>query len=408
MKSAVRTESRQDTHSAVAIENRGQTAVSAESLCVHWEFGVAGWIDEPDSRCPNDSERDKIRRRYPSPAGTGRIRITVQANLNRRDVIVIGGSAGGAEALYALLPGLPAQLSAALFILLHRTWRSPYPDPFPEFVAKKADLTIHSAAEGQPIEAGNIYIAPPESEMFLESDRIRIRPSTVAQLFRGGIDTLFRSAAATFGSRVVAVLLSGMMSDGREGLWEVRKSGGITIVQDPRTANYPDLPRNAIADIPVHFCLPSPQIAEKLIELIAQISQPEDASAPSARVLIVEDERIVAMNLENRLRELGYTVAGSVASAEEALTSVGGATPDLVLMDICLTGKMKGTDAGRALWERYHLPIVYLTAYADEKTLRDSKLSMPYGYIVKPYRPAQVHAAIQIALEQHRRQYPSS
>ena len=72
-------------------------------------------------------------------------------------------------------------------------------------------------------------------------------------------------------------------------------------------------------------------------------------------------------------------------------------------MDICLAGKIKGTEAGRLLWERYRLPIVYLTAYAHEQTLEESKSSMPCGYIVKPYRPAQVHAAIQIALEQHRR-----
>jgi chemotaxis response regulator CheB len=328
---------------------------------------------------------------------------------NRRDIVVIGGSAGATEALYSLLPGLPAGLPAAIFVLLHRSWRSHYPDPFPDFIRQRANLTVQVASDQQVIESGNIYIAPTEAEIILELDRLRIRSCAMEQLFAAGIDTLFRSAANAYGSRVVAVLLSGMMSDGKEGLWEIRKRGGLTMVQDPLAAKFPELPRNAISDIPVHFCLPVPQISAKLIEVTGRDSEITADDTALVRVLIVEDERIVAMNLESRLRELGYTVAGSVASGEEALKIISGAAPDLVLMDVSLAGQMKGTEAGRELWERYRLPIVYITAYADEKTLQDSKASMPFGYIVKPYRPTQVHAAIQIALDQHRRQLkPSS
>lgn len=324
----------------------------------------------------------------------------MQTDCNRRDIIVIGGSAGAGEALFGLLSALPATLPAALLILLHRSWPFETPDPFQRWTANSANLPVHLAYDGQRIEAGNIYLPPAESSMFVELDLVRIQPILRSALFHSGIDTLFRSAAEVYGPRVVAVLLSGMMSDGREGLWQIREHGGLTIVQDPECAKHPDMPRNAIADIPVHSCLSIPQIAIKLVEATAGTY--ESAAPASVRVLIVEDERIVALNLETRLRELGYTVTGSVASAEEALQSVAAVLPDLVLMDIHLSGKLKGTEAGQALWERHQLPIVYTTAYADEETLETSRPSMPYGYIVKPYRPVQIHAAIQIALQQHR------
>jgi CheY-like chemotaxis protein len=105
------------------------------------------------------------------------------------------------------------------------------------------------------------------------------------------------------------------------------------------------------------------------------------------------------------LIEVGQDSTGvDIASGEEALRLAEGALPDVILMDIQLAGRMTGTEAGEVLWTRLGVPIVYATAYADKKTLGDSRPSMPYGFVVKPYRAAQLHASLQLALERRRQE----
>jgi len=117
-----------------------------------------------------------------------------------------------------------------------------------------------------------------------------------------------------------------------------------------------------------------------------------------ASVLIVEDEKLVAKDLEQRLRSMGYAVLGSAPSGEAAIESVESLHPDLVLMDIVLAGPMRGTDAARQIWQRWQIPVVYLTAFSDAVVLEDIKGTEPYGYILKPFEPKQVHAILQLAL----------
>jgi chemotaxis response regulator CheB len=234
---------------------------------------------------------------------------------------------------------------------------------------------------------------------------MRVERSPAENLSRPSVDVLFRSAAMSYGRRVIGVLLSGMLSDGTAGMWQIWKHGGITIVQDPSEASYGDMPNNALANVPVDYSLRLAEIAKKLVALTKeQPSAPPITGPRSARVFIVEDERLVAMNLGNRLSALGYEVVGSVSSGEEALQKVPASPPDVVLMDICLEGNMSGIEAARRLWERYQIPVVYLTAYADEETLDAVKTSNPYGYIVKPYRLEQIHVALQLALDRYERE----
>jgi signal transduction histidine kinase/DNA-binding NarL/FixJ family response regulator len=124
-------------------------------------------------------------------------------------------------------------------------------------------------------------------------------------------------------------------------------------------------------------------------------------SEKQASILIVEDERLVAKDLENRLRAMGYAVLGSAASGETALEAVETLHPDIVLMDIVLAGAMRGTEAARHIWSRWRIPVVYLTAFSDAVVLEDIKGSEPYGYILKPFEPKQVHAVLQLALSRH-------
>jgi CheY-like chemotaxis protein len=118
--------------------------------------------------------------------------------------------------------------------------------------------------------------------------------------------------------------------------------------------------------------------------------------------MIVEDEWITADDIGMSLQSLGYTVTSMVTSGEEAIQKAEKDKPDLVLMDIMLKGKMDGIEAASQIRSCYNIPIIYLTAYADEKILERAKITEPFGYIVKPFVNEDLKIAIEIALYKHR------
>ncbi len=118
-------------------------------------------------------------------------------------------------------------------------------------------------------------------------------------------------------------------------------------------------------------------------------------------ILVVEDENIVAKDVVNRLKNLGYTVTGAVASGEDAVRAVNLRHPDLVMMDIMLKGNMDGIEAARRIFETLDIPVVYLTAYADEKTLLRAKVTEAFGYLLKPFEERELHITIEMALFKH-------
>ena len=120
-----------------------------------------------------------------------------------------------------------------------------------------------------------------------------------------------------------------------------------------------------------------------------------------AKVLIVEDENIVAFNIQNRLEGLGYTVTAVISSGEVALQKVAETFPDLVLMDIKLKGTIDGIQAAEQIRKEFQIPVVYLTAYTDEETLNRAKLTEPYGYILKPFEARDLGTTIEMALYKH-------
>ncbi len=121
----------------------------------------------------------------------------------------------------------------------------------------------------------------------------------------------------------------------------------------------------------------------------------------SARILIVEDENIVVLELKDRLRTLGYTVAGVASSAEKAIVQTKEVRADLVLMDIRLKGSMDGVEAAEQIRARYDIPVVFLTAYSDEATLQRVKITEPFGYLVKPLDERELRSTIEMALYKH-------
>lgn len=181
------------------------------------------------------------------------------------DIIVIGASAGGVEALKHLISKLPGDLAAAVFIVVHIPATSV--SILPELLSRWGPLTVTPPTDGARIVPGHIYVAPPDFHLLLESGRMRLLRGPRENHTRPAIDPLFRTAAQAYGKRVVAVLLSGMLNDGTAGMIEVKRCGGIAIVQSPEDALFGDMPRSALNNVAADFVLPAAQIASQLVQL---------------------------------------------------------------------------------------------------------------------------------------------
>ncbi|HLV53764.1 MAG TPA: response regulator [Cryomorphaceae bacterium] len=120
-------------------------------------------------------------------------------------------------------------------------------------------------------------------------------------------------------------------------------------------------------------------------------------------VLVVEDESIVSKDIRNTLKKLGYDVVGAAATGEAAIEMAMEHKPDIVLMDIMLKGKLTGIDAAEEIRAKLDIPVVYLTAYADESTLANAKVTEPYGYIIKPFKEIDIHTSIEMAIYKHQK-----
>jgi len=118
-------------------------------------------------------------------------------------------------------------------------------------------------------------------------------------------------------------------------------------------------------------------------------------------ILVVEDESIVAKDIQNSLKKLGYSVPSVENSGEDAIDAAGQYRPDLILMDIMLKGEISGIEAAEQIKNRYQIPVIFLTAYADESTLNKAKVTEPYGYIIKPFKEIDLHTSIEMALYKH-------
>lgn len=175
-------------------------------------------------------------------------------------VVLIGGSAGGLQAILTLLPGLSSRLNAAVIIVLHR--QNSADSMLAELLAAKTKLPVREAEEKEALLPGVIYIAPGDYHLLVESDHtLSLDYSEKIHFSRPSIDVTFSSAAGVFGANTLAVLLSGANSDGVEGLAEVHDAGGVTMVQDPDTAIVDFMPRHALQTVQVDHVLAADAMA---------------------------------------------------------------------------------------------------------------------------------------------------
>jgi two-component system chemotaxis response regulator CheB len=181
------------------------------------------------------------------------------------DVIVVGASAGGVEALTQLVAGLPADLPTSLAIVMHIPATNV--SLLPTILGRAGPLPAQNPRHHEPIRKSRIYVSPPDHHLLIQDGQLRLGRGPRENGHRPAIDSLFRSAAWHFGPRVVGVLLSGNLDDGTAGLLAIKRPGGVTLVQDPTESAAPGMPSSAIENGAADQVLPVADITAVLVDL---------------------------------------------------------------------------------------------------------------------------------------------
>jgi two-component system chemotaxis response regulator CheB len=223
-------------------------------------------------------------------------------NAPRRDIIVVGASAGGVEALTELARGLPRDFPAAVFVVLHLP--ADATSVLPRILARAGRLPAAHPIDGAPIRGGRIYVAPPDRHLLVGDGFVRLSRGPRENSHRPAVDPLFRTAARAYGPRVIGVVLSGSGDDGTAGLMMIKRLGGLAVVQDPEDAFTPGMPRNAAEVVPVNYCLPLVRLSPLLERLAREPAPPWPADAEGELAMSEE------METELGLAEVEASAAG--------------------------------------------------------------------------------------------------
>lgn len=185
--------------------------------------------------------------------------------MQTHDIVAIGGSAGSFHVLRDMVADFPTDLAAAVLLVFHV---GSGPTLLPKLLNDAGHLPARLAQDGEPVEKGRIYIAPPDRHLLVENASIALRQGPRENLSRPAIDPLFRSVAAAYGPRAIGVILSGALSDGAAGLVAIKRCGGLAVVQDPADADHPSMPEAAIRAAALDHVVPSAAIAALIVRLV--------------------------------------------------------------------------------------------------------------------------------------------
>lgn len=223
----------------------------------------------------------------------------------KRDIIVVGASAGGVSALEELVKSLPEDFPASIFIVMHTPPFSP--SKLPEILSRAGSLEAVHPKDTEKIEHGKIYVAAPDHHLLIEDGHVTVRKGPKENRFRPSIDALFRSAAYEYGSRVTGVILTGALDDGTSGLWSIKRMGGKAVIQDPEEAAFPEMPQSAMEFIEVDFCLRVAEIGAVLNRLVAEeVKESSPLSEKEMKRLALEVEIATRDNaFEKGIMEMG-------------------------------------------------------------------------------------------------------
>jgi two-component system, chemotaxis family, protein-glutamate methylesterase/glutaminase len=204
-----------------------------------------------------------------------------------RDIIVVGASAGGVEALGQLVAGLPADLAASVFVVLHVPPHGT--SVLPNILRRAGPLPADHAADGEPIRSGRVYVAPPDFHLLLKNGHVRLARGPTENSHRPAIDPLFRTAARRYGRRVIGVVLSGVLDDGTAGLLAIKNRGGLAVVQHPDDALFPSMPQTALENVAVDHALAVSELGPLLARLAAEPVLPDPPPAVSTDMAMETD-----------------------------------------------------------------------------------------------------------------------
>lgn len=277
----------------------------------------------------------RLRRGSEKPECTGRPRELPLANL-----IVIGTSAGGHKALWDVVSGIPHNIPAAVIIMQHM---ASHQTSFrlDAWLRDATRVPIAQIQSGDRLRSSAIYVCPPGMSVSLKGRTLRLTPQE-----RDGpistINIMFKSAASAFHDRVIGVVLTGLLRDGTDGLRAVHDAGGVTIVQDPAEAEFPDMPTSAMKDLPVTFCLKLADIGPTLDLLARRKSELEPGLSVSVRLLqerVALLIRLIAQSKHNT--ETQHFLATELGALEHDLGSI----QTLVNKALAETGKIQPAGA---------------------------------------------------------------
>ena len=189
--------------------------------------------------------------------------------MSKYDIVVIGASAGGMEALKQLVTRLPSNFPCAIFIVWHVAPQ--YPSMLPQILERVCPLPVAHAIDKEAIQPGRIYVAPPDHHLLVEPGHVRVTHGPKENRFRPSIDVLFRSAALAYGSQVIGVVLTGFLDDGASGLYAIKERGGLAVVQDPLDALHSSMPIQAMKVVAVDHCVPIAKMGALLVNLANKV-----------------------------------------------------------------------------------------------------------------------------------------
>jgi two-component system chemotaxis response regulator CheB len=244
----------------------------------------------------------------------------IEMGQRHRDVVAVGASAGGVEALRALVAGLPPQFPAAVLVVLHVPRDAP--SALPAILQRSGPLPASAAVDGEAMRPGRIYVAPNDRHILTIDHHIRLTRGPAENGHRPAVDPLFRSVARAFGPRAVGVVLSGARDDGAAGLSSIAARGGTTIVQDPQDALYPWMPRAALDHLTPDHIAPADQIGG-LLAGIAAMHLPDDPPTRDADAVLdaeVAMVRLAPVTADDLATPAGYgcpSCGGSLFQVDE-------------------------------------------------------------------------------------------
>lgn len=212
--------------------------------------------------------------------------------MEKRNIIVIGSSAGGINALKHIVSTLPSDLNASIFIVQHLA--AEQPSYLPQILSDFCQLAAVHPKNGDKIYTGKIYVAPPDHHLIIENAHMLVKRGPKENGFRPSIDALMRSAAYWYGSRVVGVVLTGYLNDGTSGLWAIRQFGGTAIVQNPEDADYPDMPRSVLEYVDVDYNVTLGEIGDLLKNIVTTSAIASNEVLPTIKHRVKAEAEIAA------------------------------------------------------------------------------------------------------------------